>query len=186
MRKKGGFTDRVRQAIIAAGPGGISAKDLAMLNEIDTVVTRPVHTAAADLIRAGEVERIGRGVYRWAGKKRDKKPEIRQVMWSVLRARRTASVEDMQELAGASEQYAREFLNALVRQGVCRRIKNKQWHLVADPIELPDDKAKAEKLRRIREKKAVAVSALDRAFKEIATARMALADFSVGVEGDDD
>jgi predicted transcriptional regulator of viral defense system len=138
------------------------------------VMTRKDHQRIRDVLRelrkTGEIERISRGQYYYSGRAK-KTNELREIMWRVLRARRNVTVEDMMELCGASERYAREWLSMLVRRGVLSH-KNDRYRMITDPIDMPSDEEKAEALRLLRQRrKSQALEALDRAAAAIAEAR---------------
>jgi len=132
-----------------------------------------VKKAIYEILKTGGIERIEHGLYQTVRTK--KAPEIRERMWRILRANRAVTIEDLQELAGAGEAYAKEWLQMLARQGVVRHLKNGRWQMIYDPVEMPRDKEKAEKLRNIRLRKREAVEdALNRAQTAIIEARTAL------------
>ncbi|MDZ7831658.1 MAG: hypothetical protein U5L07_07885 [Desulfobacterales bacterium] len=171
---KNNLTERIYQAVAAAGPDGIRSRDLAWMMDMPCANHKKHLTnRLTDLMRAGRVERIARGIYRATGKKAA--PNTREVMWRILRARGRADVSDLMELAGASENYAREFLQSLTRQGVTKKVRG-VWYLAEDPVHLPDDTQKAARLKRIRENKKAAFAAADEAFSAIARMRMAIAE----------
>jgi len=129
-----------------------------------------VRSVVADLCKAGELVRVGEGIYRLVLKPAGK-PQIQEVMWRVLRARRTVALADMEELAGASPAYATEWLQMLVRRKIVRHLKNGNWQMVTDPgPTMPLNDEKAERLRNLRAKKKEALDAMDRAFMAIAEA----------------
>lgn len=113
--------------------------------------------ALSDLCKAGKVRRVSQGVYTVA-ERASKQPQVREVMWRFIRMNRRATVEDLMEVAGASVEYAREWLRTLVKRRVVRKIShgpNKPctWQLVNDTVEMPQDEEKASKLRELRRKK---------------------------------
>ena len=135
-----------------------------------------VRSVVADLCKAGELVRVGEGIYRLVPKPAGK-PQIQEVMWRVLRARRTVTLADMEELAGASPAYATEWLQMLGRRKIVRHLKNGKWQMVTDPgPTMPLNDEKAERLRNLRAKKKEALDAMDRAFMAIAEARMAMSE----------
>jgi hypothetical protein len=101
-------------------------------------------------------------------------------MRHILRARRVVSLEDLQELAGASRDYSYEFLRLLMDQEVVRRLSDDGYQLIQDPVLLPEDEPKKRKLRERRVRKALA--ALERAEAAIAEARKELEDATVAHE----
>ncbi len=113
-----------------------------------------VQAVMRDLLRAGEVARVSEGEYRWAARKEP--VQLRQKMWSILRARRVVSIEDLMELTGASRGYARQWTTMLEGHEVVRRLEDGRVQLVNDPVVMPSDVTKAEKLKAIRIRKALA------------------------------
>ena len=165
------FTGRIRKAARALAPNTFTMRDVSIKADIrtrdeDLRARGVIH----DLKKTGEIVNMSRGVYAYAGRQKGK-PEIRERMWRILRARRNVSVDDLMELAGASESYAKEWLRMIERRGVIRA-KNGRYRMIEDPIDMPEDDAKAEALRRLRgTKKAQALEALDSASASIAYAR---------------
>lgn len=66
---------------------------------------------------------------------------------------KTVTVQDLVEASGASEAYAAEWLRLLVSRGVVRRHQNGNYRLIADCSGMPENMEKAEKLKKIRERK---------------------------------
>jgi len=173
------FTGRVRDACHYLGEYG---NDITLDQVYDRVDVRTykekdeLRTAMSQLCKAGELARVGEGIYRLV-QKTVGKPQIQEVMWRVLRARRTVTLADMEELAGASPTYATEWLQMLGRRKIVRHLKNGKWQMVTDPgPTMPLNDEKAERLRNLRAKKKEALDAMDRAFMAIAEARMAMSE----------
>lgn len=144
---------------------------------------RPLYRALRDFAQAGELERVpgcARASYIYKG--RSRAPELQEVMWRLLRARRRVAAADMQELAGAGEAYVRQWLRMLERRGIVKKIADGRsrsdgasiWQMVADPVVLPRDDQRADTQRRRRAEKKKAIAALDRAWAAIVEARMAI------------
>ena len=118
----------------------------------------------SEMSRDGKIERTGKGMYKSI--QRNAKPTICERMWSVLRMRKRVNVEDLMVLAGASNDYAKEWLRALERQDVVAKqgegnLDACTWVLIKDTIDMPQNAAKAERLRDLRKsKKTQAVAAL--------------------------
>jgi hypothetical protein len=175
------FAGRVRQAAQALAradaPGAASddwtVKDLGHQMGTKTYADHDkIRSVLRDMMRRNEVERTAKGRYRYAGAghRAQGTGQIQQRMWKILRARRTVNVEDLQELAGASKGYALEWLQMMTRQGIAKRIaqsaerndQTQRWQLVRDPVEMPRNDEKAERLRGFRiAQKADALRALD-------------------------
>jgi len=113
-----------------------------------------IQAVLRDLIKSGEVTRVAERTYRWAARKEP--VQLRQKMWSILRARRTVSIEDLMELTGASRNYARAWTTMLEGHEVVRRLEDGRVQLVSDPVVMPSDTTKAEKLKAIRVRNALA------------------------------
>lgn len=117
-------------------------------------VTRAEHKRVlnhlSDIVKSGRLLRVKNGVYRRPAGPRH--PEIREVMWRVLRMRRAVSVEDLQEMAGATAAYAVEWLRMLESRDMVR-CDGTTWRLLVDLVEMPADDAKAKRLRSLRAKK---------------------------------
>ena len=174
------LNDRIREYLSSRPSGAtINAKAQA-LRVSPGKDRRTLANRLRDMVSRGELERIGRGAYRLAPK--TGAPQLREVMWRLLRARRSVTVDDLVELSGASRAYAHEFLQALVRQGVVKKPDHTTFQLAADPVALPENTAKTEKLRRAREAKKTALASLDAAFAAIAEARMAVAEIDTDQE----
>ena len=173
------FMGRVRDACHYLGGYGSEITLAQIYDRMDVRTYKdkePVRTAMSQLCRAGELERMAEGIYRLVPKPAGK-PKIQEVMWRVLRARRTVTLADMEELAGASPTYATEWLQMLSRRKIVRHLKNGNWQMVTDPgPAMPLNDKKAERLRNLRAKKKEALDAMDRAFMAIAEARMAMAE----------
>lgn len=118
----------------------------------------------SEMSRDGKIERTGKGMYK--GIQHNAKPTICERMWSVLRMRKRVNVEDLMVMAGASNDYAKEWLRALERQDVVAKqgegnLDACTWVLIKDTIDMPQNAAKAERLRDLRKsKKTQAVAAL--------------------------
>lgn len=171
---KGSFADKIRKTMEALGSDGADVTVDAICQETGIVLNKTknkVFGTLRDFRRSGEVERVSRGVYRWVGGGR-KKPEIREAMWKLLRARRVVTIADLQELAGASRTYAEEWLGTLHKHGVVRRIRPGRYQLIKDRVAMPDLTDNRLKLRENRAKqKAAALEALSRAQAAITEAK---------------
>lgn len=179
---KNSLTDRVREIIKSAGPGGITKNEIA--EKLD-MVTRddkaPLCSRLRDLMyKSREIEQKGirpHFRYFWIGGKPGS-PTIQEKMWRVLRARKAVTLADLMELAGASEVYAKEYMLVLIKNQIVKKDGYK-WRMISDPVIMPDNTDKAEKLRKIRAAKKAAIAAMDEAFGAIARARMAMVEMEV-------
>jgi hypothetical protein len=187
--RKASFAGRVRAALQDIGQNGAPVTFDALGDALDLVGKQdklPMYNAIRDLTRTGEVERAADGAIVYRGISNG--PEIRDAMWSVIRMRRTVSVYDLQELAGASKNYALEFLRLLARRGAVEVVKRPDnstvYRLVADTgRETPQNSEKADQLRQLRAAKKEALKILDTigpdliaAMHKIVRARQAIAD----------
>lgn len=181
----GDFTDLVRQAARELGAGGnptttAGLSEWLRLHTNEDFDTRKLWQTVQDLRRRGELVASPQ-----AGRQRGKSwfftgrgggslsPRKAEIMWRVIRARRLVTLADLQEMAGVSLDYAREFVRRLVRLGVLLKA-GAGWRLIHDPVEVPRDGDKAEYLRRWREQKKQARAAIEEAEAALARARAAL------------
>lgn len=171
-----GFSEKVRDIYRKAGSRPVANEEVALALDLFGKGRGRLTSAQRDLLKSGEISRVSEGVYVWAN--RSSPTQIREAMWRVIRARRAVSVADLMELTGASENYALEYLRMLVRREAVKKISKAEgviYRLVVDAgTEAPKDESKAERLRRIRERKKEALAALDEAWLAINRARMAI------------
>lgn len=152
------FAGRLRVAAQKVGEGGreFSVNDLVDAMGIqDRAGKRKIWESSRDFVRYGEWERVDKGLYRITGKERTvKTPEKRQVMWRYLRMKRqrgeSVTIDDLVEMSGASEAWAREWIGQLVKNGVVRDHGNGKFKLIKDQVPMPVFDEKAEKLRQLR------------------------------------
>lgn len=116
----------------------------------------------SDLARTSKIVRVRQGVYSAVSKK--PAPDQREVMWRTMRMRKVVTLADLQEFAGVSKYYAKEWLQMLVKRGIAMRqgpadkCAPHSWRLIKfDQVEMPVDTEKAERLRKIRAKKKQAI-----------------------------
>ncbi len=174
---KTGWTEKVRQA--ARGLEDFGLDEMAeRLGVQDYKTRRKLINTLSALVKSGEVERMGKASYRWAGKVAGQ-PSKQEILWRYLRARRAVTVEELQEVAGVTARYGREWLGFLVQQEMVKKAGDR-YRLVNDQMEMPRNEGKAERLRALRDKKKAALAALDQVFVAVAEARMAVADLEEG------
>ena len=117
---------------------------------------KSVRETLYDLVKSGELTRIDKGLYRYVGKK-PARPELRKVMWDYFRMRKksgaSVTVEELQAAAGVSSDYTKEWLRALVRLGIAKDCGGGKFQLLKDPVEMPVDAHKAERLQTLRQRK---------------------------------
>lgn len=160
---KNSFANEVRKIVRDRFPETITITEIAdALDIISKIGKQPLYNALIDLRESGEIKRIKPGEYIWASK--PVKPQLREVMWRIFRARIKLSIEDLQELSGASRLYCEEWLRLICRRGIAKKTQSGMFIMVKDPVIMPDDDEKAAKLRKIRlKKKKEALAALDKA-----------------------
>ena len=152
-----GLAGRTREALRIIGIMGREVAASALAVELDMVADKEkqiLYRVLRDFVKAGEITRVRRGVYIVNARK--KAPQLQEIMWRVLRARRTVVVDDLVELSGASRTYAAEWIQALVRQKVVEKIRIgrlRKYRLISDPVIMPANKENREKLCKIRQQK---------------------------------
>lgn len=165
-----GYAETVRDALKILGAGGreVTNKELAeALDLVSDKGKRSMYRVLSDLRKQNEVRRVRPGVYVCLGKTGD--DELRQKLWRVIRRLRTVTIDDLMELTGASECYAKEFVQMLVRREVARRIdgphrKKAKYQMIKDPVTLPENQEKIQSRRKLRrQKKREALAALQAA-----------------------
>ncbi len=97
-----------------------------------------------------EIKMVGRGVYCYHPIKRT---FTRTKMWRILRSRKKVTVEDLQELAGASQAYAKEWLGTLLKKEIVRKNKAGLYRLIDDMVTEPIDYQRVERLKAWRRQK---------------------------------
>ncbi len=170
------FVGKVRK-IIAAHPGEIKTKEIAL--KLDLVFDKekqPLYQALRDFAATGEIEKIRQGVFIYKGRKNP--AQLQQIMWRFLRSRRKVTVDDLIEISGAEKTYVKEWLQMLVRREIVRKYKNGNYLMIKDPVDMPRNEKKAEKLRRIRAEKKKALDAIDKVVTLALEARMAVVEIA--------
>lgn len=156
---KDSFAEKIRTAAKKLGQS-FTFPDLSnAANLRSSAEEKKMKSTMKDFINRGEMARIAPGEYRYVGRQKDKAEiEKRRVMWSLLKMRRIVSVEDLQELAGVSKDYALEWLLSLVKNEAARKITPAnptlpcRWQLIKDVDVMPEDEARKKKYRDIRRK----------------------------------
>lgn len=171
-----GDTQRIRIALIKLSRGGKEVTNADLATALDMVFNNEKQTLYRTLRafhKRGEIEKKRRGVYKYIGK--TSKPQLQQIMWRALRARKTIEIDDLIEIAGASRAYIKEFLRMLVKREIVRLIrigKKYKYQIINDPVIMPEDTDNAKKLRKLRQqKKAEALAALKEAESSIKKAK---------------
>jgi hypothetical protein len=161
-----GLAVKIREAMRVLGAGGRKVTNPELAIKLDMVFDKEkqvLYRALRDFIKSGEVEKISRGVYKYTGKTSE--PQLRQIMWRALRARRTVTVDDIVELSGASREYTKNWLRMLVSREIVRRTRagnDWKYQLINDPVIMPKDELKAKKAATIRAEKKKALDAINR------------------------
>ena len=159
-----------------AGNGEVHVTDLSDALMIQTTQKhKRMLNALSDLKKAGRIDRVRQAVY--TRTPRTQEPDKREVMWRVLRMRKAVTIADLEELAGVSKFYAKEYLELLDRRGIVKRVvppnpnHPHSWRMVRADAEMPIDNDKAERYRKIRlQKKEEALADLAEAKKLIGKA----------------
>jgi hypothetical protein len=158
------FASRVRAAAKALherdGQVGMKALAAALGDIVQTRAAKKLlGNTVLDFVNAGEMRRASRGVYAYQGKRGSTQKQ--QIMWRYLRSGRTfggVTVEELQEVAGASYQYVMEWLQILTQRGIAKQIKGRgdssdgakppdRWQLVCDPLDMPSMDESSERNR---------------------------------------
>lgn len=140
--------------------------------------------ALSDLYKSGRVKRVRPATYTLPLLTSLTAP-IQERMWRVLRMRRSVTVADLQELAGAARDYAVDWLRMLHKREVVRRDDQPGnlpsiWTLVIDTVQMPALTDNAERLRILRAKRKLALHKLEQAAVAINEARQALTAINEG------
>ena len=176
------FANRVRTILRNRQGGDVTVAEIARpLDCVFKADKLPIYQALRDMRKSGEVA----GVYRWVGRG-DQKPQLQQVMWRVLRARRMVTVEDLQELSGAGAEYANVWLRMLVAREVVRKNTNGTYQLVRDVVAMPVNEKNIQKQRRLRRQQREVLAALAAVMMAAERARMVIEEMAPGKEADDD
>ena len=112
---------------------------------------RRLRNTLSDLVTTGEVARLRPGVFEYVGKTKVTKEYL---MWR--RLRRGATVKDLMIFAGATKDYAQEWLRMLTERGLVVVDEGGMYRLVKDGAFMPKSEAKAERLRVLRRNKKIA------------------------------
>jgi len=156
-----GFNEKVREQIKILGADGREVANSELAVALDLVShkdKRGMYRALADMRKHGEVKRCRPGVYIYIVRPKTK-DELRQKIWRVIRDRRIVTVDDLVELTGASERYATEFVQMLIRREIVRRIddphrrRKSKYQLIKDPVIMPVNEDNAKKLKKLRKQK---------------------------------
>lgn len=122
--------------------------------------------------RRGAIRRVRKGLYQYKqGLTTGAGPTKYEVMWRLLRARRTVTIDDLVEMAGVSRPYAIAFLATMLRNEVVRCVGDgSKYSITVDAVAMPRDEVTAAKKR------------VARAMEAIVRAESALADIKKIIE----
>ena len=172
--KRTGLAGRVREAMHSLGASGRPVESAALAVKLDMVSNKEKQTlyrVLGDFVKSGEITRIRRGVYLYNAN--NKPPQLQEIMWRYLRAKKTVKIDDLVEISGASRDYAAEWVFMLERRKIVEKIRlggARKYRLISDPVIMPKDEAKAEKLKKLRKQKKRealrALAAVDTAIRE--------------------
>ncbi|MCP4113192.1 MAG: hypothetical protein GY749_47960 [Desulfobacteraceae bacterium] len=141
-----------------AADGVVSTSEIA--DALDLVTNRdkePLWVAIRLLRKKGVLRQVERGRYEIHDRKW-KKVTKKEKMWKLVRSRKIVTAEDLQELAGASYQYAYDWLKAMTRLGVIKREKNR-YILLKNSVKQPVDEKQRESSRRQWKKRSAKMKA---------------------------
>ena len=177
--KRTGMAGRVREAIKSLGAGGREIESKALAIELDMVSDHEkqvMYRVIRDFVKAGEISRVRRGVF--VCNRKDKSPELQEVMWRYLRIKKIVTIDDLVAVSRASREYAAEWVYMLARREIVEKIRlggARKYRLISDPVIMPVNDENRKKLRRLRRKKQrQALVALGEAQNAISRARKAL------------
>ena len=177
-----GFAQIVRKTLKEIGAKGDEIKASQLANALNLTTRKsknPLYRTIQDFVVRGEVKRLRHGVYKYV--ELPSKNELKSIMWRLLRARKTVSIDDLEELSGASREYVTEWLRMLEKHEVVKRLKDGRCRLINDTVIEPKNSEKAFKYRGFRrKKKKIALTALDKASTAIENAKAALQALDAG------
>lgn len=171
-----GVAKNVRTAVLLLGANGSEFTLQALAEQTDYILPRDrrrMNSAVRDMVKSGELVRVRQATYQM-GRTATRSATIAEAMWHTLRLRRVVTVEDLMELAGATENYAKEWLQMLVRRELAKRLDNGCYQLTVDEIEMPGETDNAVKLREMRRAKKEIRAGLDAMSEAIGRVRTAL------------
>jgi hypothetical protein len=199
------YAQKVRDVIRIdlAGRDNFGYQEIAdALDVVSGKAKKPMYRTVADMIRHGELARVGKNSLRRVNKDVQPAPKT-TCMWRLIRACRSSAITSADLMANCqvSEKTAREYLQTLVRRGILTRIDRPGNQPSVYRMILSNDPGpavvrnheKAGRLRQIRDAKKKAIEQLDAAGKAfiaaaqaIAHARLAVNDISEEVSDGDE
>jgi hypothetical protein len=202
--KKPTFAGRVREKIheLSESKGSFTIDEIGLeLDLISHSERKLLYVTVSDMRRRGEVEIVKEAqkqgtvirTFRLVTPRDDRSFQKQEIIWRLIRSRKKGPVNDLVELSGAKRSYVDEYLALLKKRGIIR-IQTRFWEdstperifvLVKDPVIMPENDEKAERLRAIRAHKK-ALNALDNAYDGLTVARMAVSEAMNFISDDDD
>lgn len=177
------FASKVRAVLLTLADSGrkaVSKDELCdALDLVSNEDKRPLYAVLRDFHKSGEIESPAPHVYVYEGKQRAR-IDIQAAIWAVIRMRKSVTVEDLQELTGAKKDYAKEFLQLLVRREVIEKMPAKRngtslYRLVNDiGKDTPENDEKAARLRKSRAAKKAALDMIAEAGNDLISAAQKL------------
>ena len=172
------FASKVRKVFVENPDQSFDVPALALALDLVTKKDKaPLYATLRDFLNSSEICEIGPKSYAYMG--RAGRPDIRSAMWAILRMRKAATIEDLQELSGASRAYAEEFIRMLQKRGAAEKAGSRNgsavFRLVIDSgPQVPEDTAKVERLRNIRAAKRAALDLIEDAGHDLISATQKL------------
>lgn len=155
--KHTGLAGRVRKAIQRLDNEGRKIASKALAIELDMIADNEKQTlyrVIRDFVKSGEITRIRPGVFVY--NRKDKQPEIQEVMWRYLRLKKLVTIDDLVAVSRASRDYASEWVCMLARREIVETIRlggARKYRLISDPVIMPKNEDNAKKLRKLRKQK---------------------------------
>lgn len=174
---KGSFAGKVLAAAKSLGTkqGTFSPKEISHEMGLQTgKAEKKMGCSLRDLLKAEKLERVEFGIYQIPKLKPAREPEKQEVMWRIARARRSFTVNDLVEMAGVTENYAREWCQMLVHNSVAKKTADSTYLITSTDVDLPRNERKSARLKRIRANKKVLLNGLDKAQAAVLEANTAL------------
>lgn len=179
------LTNQIRKAVTDAGAAGITLYELYEITDhIFPADKRKIKSRIYDLVkRSKEIERISQGKYRAVKTNKKNEPGVAHKIWNLLRIRykkgNLVTTDDLVTICGASNDYAREKMQLFTRLGITQKTGLSAWRMIQDPVTMPVDKGKIDRLQKIRdERKNAYLKSLDTLLAATVDARMAAVEFN--------
>ena len=189
--QKDSFAAKVRQAVQELSAKGVECSTTNVSVQLRIKTTKDHNkmlNALCDMCQVGKLVRVRVGVYAlpppikpvpvgWAPPTSPEKEQKQQVMWRVLRMRKSLVLNDLVSMAMVSRDYAAQWLRGLLRNGVVRQ-DGELYRLLVDTVTMPEMTDNADRLRALRErKKGEVLSMVEVAQQALSSVMVAMADF---------